>query len=117
VLKHRNGSKSTVQKRSQFILSFSISFAIQVLEVPPVVYYSVVMSSDVQVKWSRILESFLSGSDFQWVSPPGLTAADRKIIHTIAQEHGVKSTSMGEGRHRVVVVTKEPRQEADPGTI
>ena len=46
----------------------------------------------------------------EYYSPEGLTPTDRKILHTLAENAGISSTSKGEGRHRLVIIRKVPRE-------
>jgi predicted RNA-binding protein Jag len=61
----------------------------------------------VKNKWQPFIEEFAKSSKEEWVSPPGLSSLDRKIIHELAETFHFTSQSKGEGAHRVVIVSRK----------
>eukprot|EP01127_Copromyxa_protea_P023421 TRINITY_DN874_c0_g1_i1.p1 TRINITY_DN874_c0_g1~~TRINITY_DN874_c0_g1_i1.p1 ORF type:complete len:495 (-),score=86.24 TRINITY_DN874_c0_g1_i1:17-1501(-) len=69
-------------------------------------------------KWRAKVKLFLEDpTQTELVSPPAISGAERKVIHTVAEELGITSVSKGEGKHRLVIVTKAPRVTDEISTV
>lgn len=57
-------------------------------------------------EWMKEVQNGGKSMDLKPMSP-----ADRRVVHQLAAEYGIKSESAGEGRDRHIVLTYEPGEE------
>jgi HrpA-like RNA helicase len=70
---------------------------------------------DLRIKFTRQLYKLREGDVKEVVFPNDLTGVERKFLHKLAEELGLKSKSNGKGNDRRITVTK-PSEDGDDDT-
>ncbi|XP_045433467.1 DNA-binding protein SMUBP-2 isoform X2 [Pipistrellus kuhlii] len=65
-----------------------------------------------------LIAEFVASEQVQLEFPASLNSHDRMRVHQIAEEHGLRHDSSGEGKHRFITVSKRtpPAPQATPAT-
>ncbi|XP_002755681.3 DNA-binding protein SMUBP-2 [Callithrix jacchus] len=78
-----------------------------------------VESQDSMDHFRAMIVEFMASEKLQLEFPPSLNSHDRLRVHQIAEEHGLRHDSSGEGKRRFITVSKKalpaPRPPAVPG--
>ncbi|XP_033063700.1 DNA-binding protein SMUBP-2 [Trachypithecus francoisi] len=78
-----------------------------------------VESQDSVDHFRAMIAEFMASDKTQLEFPPSLNSHDRLRVHQIAEEHGLRHDSSGEGKRRFITVSKRappaPRPPAAPG--
>ncbi|KAL4697416.1 hypothetical protein H8959_003114 [Pygathrix nigripes] len=79
-----------------------------------------VESQDGVDHFRAMIAEFMASDKTQLEFPPSLNSHDRLRVHQIAEEHGLRHDSSGEGKRRFITVSKRaplaPRPPTAPGT-
>lgn len=72
-------------------------------------------SRDSADRFRALIAEFVASEQVQLEFPASLNSHDRMRVHQIAEEHGLRHDSSGEGKHRFITVSKRTPQ-ATPAT-